>query len=248
MLRLHKDQAPILRELSENKDMLRVSGYANSKEVCSCLLKKSETLITIADAFKEFAPKLYKFYEAEMKKLMDSDNSLATPFSGSVFASTAFNFGPRVVTTPHRDHLNLAYGWCSITALGRFDHTAGGHLVLPDLKLAIEFPAGSTVLIPSAALTHHNLPIGFHETRQSVTQYSAGGIFRWISYGFQLKKVAEAASVTGKIWWKQGEGLYTKWPVVSTKRNQFKSGDKEGSVERKEPAPTKMPERRSNTC
>ena len=76
-----------------------------------------------------------------------------------------FNFGLRVVTKPHRDHFNLAYGWCSITALGKFDHMAGGHLVLPDLKLSIKFPAGSMVLIPSTALTHHNVPITFHETR-----------------------------------------------------------------------------------
>lgn len=212
-------------------------------------MKTSGTLITITGAFKEFAPELYKFYESEMENLIDSDNSLATPFSGSVFASTAFNFGPRVVTKPHRDHLNLAYGWCSITALGKFDHTAGGHLVLPDLKLAIEFPAGSTVLVPSAALIHHNVPIALHETRRSVTQYSAGGIFRWMSYGFQMKRLAKAASIKGKTWWKQGEGLYAVWPVVSTKGNGFQSvNEEEGSVERKELEPIEMVKGRSNTC
>ena len=207
------------------------------------------TLITITDAFKEFAPELYEFYESQMKDLINSDSSLATLFSRSVFASVVFNFGPRVVTKPHRDHLNLAYGWCSITALGKFNHTVGGHLVLPDLKLAIEFPAGSMVLIPFAALTHHNLPIALHETRRSVTQYSAGGIFRWMSYGFQMKKLAVAASVTGKTWWKKGEGLYTVWPVASTKGNRFKLVDEEeGSVNRKEPAPVEMVEGKSGAC
>lgn len=184
-----------------------------------------------------------------MKNLMDSDGSLVPPFSGSAFASVAFNFGPRVVTKPHRDHLNLAYGWCSITALGKFDHTAGGHLVLPDLKLAIEFPAGSTVLVPSAALTHHNLPIAYHETRRSITQYSAGGIFRWMSYGFQMKKLAVAASVTGKTWWKKGEGLYAVWPVASAKGNRFQLVNaEEGSVNQKKLAPVKMVEGKSSAC
>jgi len=33
---LHKDQAPILKELLESKDMRCMSGYANCKEVHSC--------------------------------------------------------------------------------------------------------------------------------------------------------------------------------------------------------------------
>jgi len=155
---------------------------------------------------------------------MERDEMLKTPFLGSVFACTAFNFGPRVVTKPHRDHLNLAYGWCSITALGNFDHKLGGHVVLPDLKLAIEFPAGSTILVPSAVLTHYNLPIGSKETRRSITQFSAGGIFRWISYGFQLKRAATAASVKGEKCWERGKGLFDVWPTGSIQLEQEKIG------------------------
>ena len=183
--------------------------------------------MTLAGAFNDFAPKLYEFYKAGMDKVMERDKTLKTPFSESVFACTAFNFGPRVVTRAHRDHLNLAYGWCSITALGDFDHKAGGHLVLPDLKLAIEFPAGSTVLVPSALLMHYNLPIGSKEIRRSITQFSAGGIFRWISYGFQLKSAARAASVEGEKWWEKGEGLFDIWPTGSTKPEQGGTSCKE---------------------
>lgn len=156
---------------------------------------------------------LYGFYKDRMKELAASDGNLRAPFPNSTFACACFNFGPQVVTAPHKDHLNLAYGWCSITALGAFDHKRGGHLVLPDLKLAIEFPPGSTVLIPSSLLTHYNLPIGAEEARRSMTQFSAGGIFRWISYGFQFKGVAKKASVEGKRWWGDWEGLYSMWPT-----------------------------------
>ena len=52
----------------------------------------------------------------------------------------------------HTDPGNLLFGWCAITTLGNFDPTLGGHLVLWDLKLVIEFPLGSTILIPSVTL------------------------------------------------------------------------------------------------
>lgn len=216
MLRVYPDQVPILHRLLQNKDMLRISGYVNREGSTLTSSGRHKASAKSADAFKEFAPKLYDFYRVRMDELMESDEGLRPPYLDSVFACTAFNFGPQVVSTPHRDHLNLAYGWCSITAFGDFDHKAGGHLVLPDLKLAIEFPAGSTILIPSALFTHYNVPIGLQETRRSITQFSAGGIFRWINYGFQLKRVATATSVKGQKWWDKGEGLYTIWPTDDT--------------------------------
>ena len=81
--------------------------------------------------------------------------------------------------------MNLPFGWCAITALGPFDPTHGGHLVLWDLKIVIEFPPGSTILIPSATLRHSNMAIQPGEKRFSITQYTAGGLFRWVDHGFQ---------------------------------------------------------------
>ncbi|KAJ7745310.1 hypothetical protein B0H16DRAFT_1462826 [Mycena metata] len=99
---------------------------------------------------------------------------------GSVFASATFNLGPHAWIFKHRDFLNLPFGWCPVTALGDFDPTQGGHLVLWDLKLLIEFPPGSTILIPSATLAHSNIPVAKTEYRASFTQYSAGGLFRYV--------------------------------------------------------------------
>lgn len=52
----------------------------------------------------------------------------------------------------------------------------------------IQFPVGSTVLIPSGCMEHGNTPIGDGETRLSIAQYAAGGLFRWVAYGFRSAK------------------------------------------------------------
>lgn len=113
-------------------------------------------------------------------------------FTKSVFACATMNFGPKVCALKHRDMLNLAFGWCAITSLGNFDHTQGGHLVLEEAKLVVEFPAGSTFLIPSSCITHSNTPTQTGEWRASFTQYTAGGVFRWVENGFQTDNQMEA--------------------------------------------------------
>lgn len=112
-------------------------------------------------------------------------------FTNSVWAAATFNFGPNTICFKHMDYSNLPFGWCSITSLGNFDPTLGGHLVLWDLHLVVEFPPGSTILLPSAAIAHSNVPINFSdgEQRYSFTQYTSGGIFRWVDQGFQTTEV-----------------------------------------------------------
>lgn len=74
---------------------------------------------------------------------------------------------------------------CPVHSLGRFDYTKGGHLILWDLKLVIEFPPGSTILLPLSTLRHGNTTIQEGEERMSFTQYCAGGLIRWVKYGFR---------------------------------------------------------------
>ncbi|EKM80535.1 hypothetical protein AGABI1DRAFT_38194, partial [Agaricus bisporus var. burnettii JB137-S8] len=78
-------------------------------------------------------------------------------------------------------------GWCAIFALGQFDSSLGGHLVLHDLKLMIPFPHGSCIMIPSAFLWHSNVPIRREEGRASLTFYTAGCLFRFIDNGCQTE-------------------------------------------------------------
>ena len=85
----------------------------------------------------------------------------------------------------HTDVGNKANGLCAVTALGKFNPKRSGHLILGRLRLVIEFPPGTTALIPSATVPHGNTAIDDDETRMSVTQYAAGGLFRWVKYGFR---------------------------------------------------------------
>ncbi|KAJ7197840.1 hypothetical protein GGX14DRAFT_573992 [Mycena pura] len=130
-----------------------------------------------------WAPLLSAYYQANNALLRAWKPSMRWNCVNSVFAACTFNFGPRAITAPHLDFANLAWGWCSVTALGNFDPDFGGHLILWDLHLVVRFPPGSTLLIPSALIRHSNVPIRRHEKRSSVTQYTAGSLFRWVRNG-----------------------------------------------------------------
>ncbi len=105
-----------------------------------------------------------------------------------VFPCRSFNLGKPTVTIPHWDEKNLAQSWCSVTPLGDFNPDLGGHFVLWDYKLVIRFPAGSTLLIPSALLVHSNTPVQPNKTRYSIVQYAAGGLSRWVNNGLMSNK------------------------------------------------------------
>lgn len=139
-------------------------------------------------AFATWAPRLFSYYASHLQALLDNDESASRNFSNSVWASATFNFGPQTACYKHRDTANLPFGWCAITSLGSFDPVKGGHLVLWDLEKVVEFPPGSTILAPSAAVAHSNVLIQKGERRYSFTQYSAGGIFRWVDHGFQTEE------------------------------------------------------------
>lgn len=134
--------------------------------------------------FRSWAPGLYGYYDEKLGRLLASDPQLKKPFH-SVFPAAAYNLGPRTVCKPHVDFANLPFGYCAVTALGRFDHRTGGHLVLDEYKLILEFPRGTTILIQSGIVTHGNVEVGEGEKRFSFTQYAAGGLFRWVDNGFQ---------------------------------------------------------------
>lgn len=145
--------------------------------------------------------------------------SLRHIFPRSIFPSAAFNFGPDVWTYRHRDVLNCPFGWCAIQALGSFDPTKGGHLVLWELRRVVEFPPGALVLMPSATITHSNVPVQEGDARASFTQYCAGGLFRYVDNGFRTEKEFEEEDPEGyrlacklkETRWKMGIGLFSSF-------------------------------------
>ncbi|KAJ7254117.1 hypothetical protein B0H12DRAFT_1202425 [Mycena haematopus] len=155
--------------LLAQKDIIRMANFASA-------------------AFALWAPRLHAYYVDYNQRLSAHLPHLHRPFPKSVFSCAAFNFGPRVRTFKHRDVCNLPFGWCAIQALGEFDATKGGHLVLWDIKVVVEFPAGALILLPSATVAHSNVPVQATEERISFTQFTAGGLFRYVDNGFQTQE------------------------------------------------------------
>lgn len=180
--------AELIRRMLDHLDLQRIASFQDS--VCLVPTNGRFTDHRLG-AFQLWAPLLYKYYWDTMKLLL-SHTGQERNFFKSIFACATMNFGPKVCARKHRDMLNLAFGWCATTSLGRFDHTQGGHLVLEEAKLIVEFPMGSTFLIPSSCITHSNTPVGEEEFRASFTQYTAGGIFRWVENGFETDRRMEA--------------------------------------------------------
>lgn len=188
--------------------------------------KLNQTLFPAALAF--WAPDLYDYYIDHLGPLFQDDPELKRNFKNSIFPCATVNFGPVTCMFDHVDPCNLPFGMCAITALGNFNHSQGGHLVLWDLKLVIEVPAGATILLPSATLRHSNTAIQPGETRFLFTQYAAGGLFRWADQGKQCTK-AFWASLSDDEWeeemaksearWREGVKLFSALPSLQQPPN-----------------------------
>jgi hypothetical protein len=187
----------------------------------------SGNLYSVKGSFANWAPRLYEYCKTGLDKILGHYTSLKKNFPLSNWAAATFNLGPKTECFPHEDYGNLVFGWCSITALGRFNPKKGGHIILWNLGLVIEFPPGSSALIPSSIVRHSNVPICENEFRMSFTQFSAGGIFRWVDQGFKKQrsylsslkkkckeKVEEAASARFEM----GLGLFSTLAELQSRK------------------------------
>lgn len=139
-----------------------------------------------------FCPKGFARAEEIVTSLHQHDPSLRRPFAQSIYPTATMNFGPQTVCTIHADHLNDPLVFCPVTGLGNYDYKKGGHLLLPDLRLVIEFPPGSTILLPSCVFRHGNCKLASRdEIRMSFTQYFPGGLSRYRVYGFRTQEQLE---------------------------------------------------------
>ena len=91
-------------------------------------------------------------------------------------------------------------------------------MVIDEIKKVVEFPAGSLILIPSATLTHRNVPVRDHEVRMSFTQFCAGSIFRFVDNGFRTEEALRVQDPSAhremlekkKTRWQMGVSLWSK--------------------------------------
>ncbi|KAI0047168.1 hypothetical protein FA95DRAFT_1492950, partial [Auriscalpium vulgare] len=161
-----EEQALLVAILRASTDLQRVAGFQS-------------------DGLASYVPKGYEHMVEGLNSLYERYPSMRPNFRTSAYPAATANLGPDTTTLPHKDDGNYPSLACAITALGGFDHKRGGHIVLTDLKLKIEFPSGSTILLSSAGLEHGNLPIQPGESRYSFTQYCPGGLLRWVRHGFR---------------------------------------------------------------
>ncbi|KAI0038084.1 hypothetical protein FA95DRAFT_1613651 [Auriscalpium vulgare] len=149
-----------------------------NKEVMYCLKKNCHVRRIIGFESSVVAlnsPKIYRKYEHMVDRFLEHHEGLSLPHDNSIFATTTFNFGPHATTKAHR----------------------GGHLVLWQMGVIIEFPSGSTAAIPSGSVPHGNTNIQDGETRACITQYTSVVLFWYIEYGFCSQKAFKKEDAKG---------------------------------------------------
>ena len=91
----------------------------------------------------------------------------------------------------------------------------------------------STIIIPSALITHYNTRIAEDETRFSVTQYTSGAIFRFVEHGCMLNKDyyasldAEGRKKSDEVdaaRWKKGLAKLSCLPQLRREAQKIKAG------------------------
>ncbi|KAJ6522598.1 hypothetical protein B0H19DRAFT_1277292 [Mycena capillaripes] len=160
-------------------------------------------------AFALWAPCLHAHYRECDTELRHAHPHLRRPFPNSAFFAATFNFGPKAWTFKHRDILNLV----------RASRPVG-------LEARHRFSPGTLILLPSATITHSNVPVDIKsgEERASFTQFSAGGIFRYVDNGCQTVAQLEESNPAeyGRLMllkaprWEKGLGLFSTMDELLT--------------------------------
>ena len=94
------------------------------------------------DCFRVYGQRNHEHMRSKVNDLKANDPALKRPYDDKIgaYPCQSFNLGRQTVTRPHVNSANLAQSWCSITLVGSFDPKMGGHLVLKDLGIVVEFP------------------------------------------------------------------------------------------------------------
>ncbi|KAK7053869.1 hypothetical protein R3P38DRAFT_2500079, partial [Favolaschia claudopus] len=117
-------------------------------------------------------------------ELLAHDPQAHFPCETSDFSAFTFELGG-----PHRrmNHRGLPYtyepgSWIIITALGDYDPTYGGMIILWDLGWVLHFPPGNSILLP-AFIRYSFVAVRPGETRYSMIQWAGSGIRRFFENG-----------------------------------------------------------------
>ncbi|KAJ3804565.1 hypothetical protein F5876DRAFT_53212 [Lentinula aff. lateritia] len=128
-------------------------------------------------------PKLHAFLTNLLEKILADNPRIKKMFNSCCYSTCHFNLHS-ACTDNHEDNFNILFAMCCAFCVGNFDHTRGGHIIAWDLGVVTEFPPGTAVCLPSAWVTHANIPIASHEHRSSITFFTSSGLARWYQNGY----------------------------------------------------------------
>ncbi|KAF9063512.1 hypothetical protein BDP27DRAFT_1232061 [Rhodocollybia butyracea] len=157
-------------------------------------------------------PKLHALYTNLGEKIVNADGRIKPSFERCCYPACHFNLHEAGALT-HSNYWNWLFSMCSIFSGGPFDHRRGAHLIAWSLGLAVEFPSGSAVFLPSAAVPHANTSAAPLEHRHSLAFFLPAGLVCYYHNGYRSDKdFRELASPQQlKAWldyrkdmWKQG--------------------------------------------
>ncbi|KAJ3559100.1 hypothetical protein NP233_g11350 [Leucocoprinus birnbaumii] len=193
-LRLQKEEARLAEELMQHGVVCDIHGFVESSidvyaKRLYAYFKSYMDKIRAHPSFQELeVPPGYRGKKLSVRAgYPDPPDPDPVPPDYNVPSNTQ-SWPPDVATEPHCDVMNLAFGWCGIVPLGRYKPERSALFVIHTLRLIIEFPPGSCILIPSAFLWHSNIPIHPDDQRASITFYASNGLFRFVDNDFQLEK------------------------------------------------------------
>ena len=113
----------------------------------------------LEDVFQTWAPRLHAEYRCCQEDYKQRCPEMQIPSNILPFAAVTANLGPKTICHKHVDAQNLSYGWCVVCAMGEFDSTMGGHMVLHDARIILEYGRGDIIFLPSAIMAHENIPV-----------------------------------------------------------------------------------------
>jgi hypothetical protein len=128
----------------------KTNGVALTPRIGKCRERAGKVRVTRARGVGICSPRLYEYCRTGLNKILGHYTPLKKNFLLSNWAAATFNLGPKTECFPHEDYGNLAFRWCSATALGRFNPKKGGHIIL--LESRTGYRVSSRVFCPDTIL------------------------------------------------------------------------------------------------
>lgn len=154
----HKKEPELVEAMSADPDLAKLRSVKGLPSAgLSLLLTPSVHSGWVSGCVRTYFPSVYdRFAQADPGR-EDPAHPLRCRYG--IFPLFCLNYASNspVHCLEHVDYKNVAGGVCAVLAYGDFDSTKSHYLVFHDLKLAVEFPAGTLALYPSSLLAHSNV-------------------------------------------------------------------------------------------